>query len=132
LALLGTAYWALATLRGVRSVVHRSDPDRIVDHADGKGFDYYPSGIWIGWTALTEVILATVLLLAGGILLLMRKQVGRWVIVAGCVAVLANVFHPLIVSDYWYSSFTKWDWITISFAVVTAGLALLSSTKQPS
>jgi hypothetical protein len=129
LALLGAASWAFVTLRGVYSLLHRSDPERIVNHGDGT-FSIYPSGIWIGWIPLTEVVLAAVLLLAGGILLLMRKRVGRWLILIGCVAAVANIYHPMFATDYWYSSFSNWDLISVFLAVLTATLALAPSTKR--
>lgn len=129
LALLGSVAWAFITWRGVVSVLHRSDPDRIVPHPHDSGFDYYPAGIWIGWTPLTEAVVATVLLLTGGVLILMRKRVARWLILVGCIAAFANVIHPLVADDYWYSSFSGWDLIHVALAVITAALAFLSTVE---
>jgi hypothetical protein len=129
LALLGAVFWGFATLRGVYSLYHRSDPERIVDHHNGQ-ISIYPSGIWIGWIPLTEAVLATVLLLSGGILLLTHKQVGRWAILVGCVAAVANEFHPLFATAYWYDSYSNWDLLPVLFAVLTATLALAPTTKR--
>jgi hypothetical protein len=129
LALVGAIYWAFELWAGLLSVYHRSDPTRIVTHDNGK-MEIYPAGIWIGWTVLAEVALATGLLLSGGILLLMRKPVGRWLIVIGCGAALAALLHPLFASSYWYRSFPPREYFFALFPVLTAALALAPSTKR--
>jgi hypothetical protein len=100
-----------------------------VPHDNGT-FDFYPSGIWIGWIVLTEVMLATALLLSGGILLLIRKPAGRWLILIGCGAAVAALFHPLFASSYYYRSFSSIDFFFALFPVLTAALVLAPSTRR--
>ena len=131
LALVGARFWAFQTWAGLLSISHRSGPSTIVEHGPSR-VDIYPSGVRIGWTVLAEVVLATGLLLSGGVLLLMRKMVGRWLILVGCVAAIAALLHPVFASDYYYRSFSfsVKDCVFVLLPVLTAALAFAPSTKQ--
>jgi hypothetical protein len=100
-----------------------------VTHDNGS-LSFYPSGIWIGWTALVAVVLATTMLLSGGILLLMRRLVGRWLILIGCVGAVANLFHPIFGSSYYYESVADLDYFLAVFPLFTAAFAFTPSTKR--
>jgi hypothetical protein len=70
------------------------------------------------------------LLLSGGILLLIRRLVGRWLILLGCAAAVAALFHPLFASSYYYRSFSSYDYFVALFPVLTAALVFAPSTRR--
>lgn len=100
-----------------------------------------------GWGSLIAIttlnIISGAFLLAGALTLLLRKQVGRWLITAGCgISILSALINftltPDSIGDYSYSRGIGADLVGIIFAVATIALALVPATtawlaakKQP-
>lgn len=89
------------------------------------------------WAALVAIVMLNVvcglLLLIGTVMLMLRKMVGRWLVVAGCVvsglSVLTSLaFVASTIGNYEYSRGAGSDLVGLMFAVVTLVLVLLPST----
>lgn len=90
-----------------------------------------------GWGSLIAVvtlnIIAGAFLLPGALTLLLRKQIGRWLIAAGCgISILSALINftltPDSIGEYSYGRGIGADLVGIVFAVVTIVLALVPST----
>lgn len=90
-----------------------------------------------GWGALIAItalnILAGLLLLIGTVTLLLRKMIGRWLVVAGCaVSILSTLVNltltPSTIAGYEYDRGVGADLVGGIFPIVTLVLALLPST----
>ena len=79
------------------------------------------------------VIIAGALMLPGALTLLLRKQVGRWLIAAGSgISILSALINitstPDSFGEYSYSRGIGGDVVGIFFAIATIALALVPST----
>lgn len=89
------------------------------------------------WTWLVVItilnVLCGVLLLTGTVTLLLRKMIGRWFVVAGCVATLlatlvSLALVPSSIGEYEYNRGIGPDAVGLLFALATVVLVLLPST----
>ncbi|MHC9292438.1 hypothetical protein ACRCUN_08195 [Mycobacterium sp. LTG2003] len=89
------------------------------------------------WTALIAIVMLNIvcglLLLVGTVMLMLRKMVGRWLVVAGCTVSGLSVLISLTlvastIGDYEYSRGAGSDLVGLLFAIATLVLVLLPST----
>jgi len=89
---------------------------------------------WTGLIAITVLnVVSGLLLLIGTVTLLLRKMVGRWLVVAGCaVSILSTLINltllPSFIADYEYDRGVGPDLVGVMFAITTIVLVLLPST----
>lgn len=87
---------------------------------------------WLVMIALLNIVCG-VLLLTGTVMLLLRKIMGRWLVVAGCaVTLLATLVSvalvPSSIGEYEYNRGIGPDAVGLLFALTTVVLVLLPST----
>lgn len=88
--------------------------------------------MWTGLIAITMLnIISGLLLLIGAVMLLLRKIVGRGLVIVGCalniLSSLVSLSLPSTIADYEYGD-TGSDVVTLIFPIATIVLTLLPST----
>ena len=108
-----------------------------VAQALGLSAMMHDSAADVGWGSLITIvtlnIIAGALMLPGALTLLLRKQVGRWLIAAGSgISILSALINitstPDSFGEYSYSRGIGGDVVGIFFAIATIALALVPST----
>ena len=108
-----------------------------VAQALGLSAMMHDSAADVGWGSLITIvtlnIIAGALMLPGALTLLLRKQVGRWLIAAGSgISILSALINitstPDSFGEYSYSRGIGGDVVGIFFAIATIALARVPST----
>lgn len=106
----------------------------IMADATGAGSSAVNDSAWTPLVAVAMLnVLCGVLLLAGTVMLLLRKMTGRWIVIAGCVTnllstIVAAGLVPSNIGEYEYNRSVGPDAVGLVFAIATVVLVLLPST----